>query len=176
MEAIDTSFEQYLDVKGKADKWLAPAITFSNKTKKGNNHLQKKFGLHPTKGNNDFRFGYFVDWCWEEHVLGIDDEGNKIIKHGVEFIDDPDLLREIIDWKKGGNYDRIAAFSHALVQCREYDIQGVRPKSQRRFNNFLGGVGYMGDEDAEDQRKRNKPKPIANNPFGSLKGNKPYSF
>jgi hypothetical protein len=176
MEAIDTSFEQYLDVKGKADKWLAPAITFSNKTKKGNNHLQKKFGLHPTKGNNDFRFGYFVDWCWEEHVLGIDDEGNKIIKHGVEFIDDPDLLREIIHWKKGGNFDRIAAFSHALVQAREYDIQGVRPKSQRRFGNVLGRDTYDENGELIDNRDKKKVKKVVITPFGSGIGRKPFSF
>lgn len=164
MESIDVSFEQYLETKFKAEKWLAPAITKSNKSDR-KPQLTKKYGMFPTAGNNEYRFNLLVDWCWEEHTIGIDDEGDKLVKLGVEYVDDVDLLKEMRDWVKGKNSDRIAAFSHALVQAKELDAQGIRPKSMTRQSNVL---------QLNEPQKRSKHKP--NNPFGTIIPSGPYSL
>lgn len=128
MEAADTGFIDYLEEKNKAHEFLAPEITFAKKGKTGKTF---GYGLYPTEGNNEYRMNLFIDWCWEEHVIGIDEEGKKVVKYGVEFIDCLDLLQEMLDWSKNGNFDRIAAFSHALVRANELDKANVRPKSNR---------------------------------------------
>lgn len=127
MESIDLSFKQHLEQKGREYDILAPAMTFSGLTSKRKPQLNSKFGLYPNTGNNQYRFNLLVQFCWEEHTLGVDEEGNKIIKLGVEFIDDIDLLKEMLNWTKDGNFDRITAFSHALVLARELDKRNVQP-------------------------------------------------
>lgn len=138
MESIDMSFKQYLEQKGREYDILAPAITFSGLTSKKAPRLNSKFGLFPNAGNNQYRFNVLVDYCKEEHTIGIDDEGNTIIKLGVEFIEDIDLLKEMMNWYKGGNFDRITAFSHALVYARELDKMNVVPQknNSNKEKNF----------------------------------------
>lgn len=131
MESVDVSFKQYLELKNKVEQMLSPSLTFSNTAQKRNPRLQSTYGLYPTAGNNEYRLNLTVDFTREEHTIGIDDDGNKIIKYGFEFIEDIDLLKEMRDYKKGGNFDRLTAFSHALVQCRELDKKDIRPKSQK---------------------------------------------
>ena len=127
MESIDMSFKQYLEQKGREYDILAPAISFSGLTSHKKPSLNSKFGLYPNAGNNQYRFNVLVDYCKEEHTVGIDSEGNPIIKLGVEFIEDIDLLKEMQNWYKGGNFDRITAFSHALVYARELDKMNILP-------------------------------------------------
>lgn len=124
MESIDMGLAQYLDMKGKAEALLAPAFTFA---KGGGHSLRSRFGLPPTAGNNEYRFNLLIEYCKEMHTIGIDDDGNEITKYGVEFIDDIDLLKEMMNYYKGGNFDRITAFSHALVYSRQLDLDGVFP-------------------------------------------------
>lgn len=132
MESIDMSFKQYLEQKGREYDILAPAISFSGLTSKKAPKLNSKFGLFPNAGNNQYRFNVLVDYCKEEHTVGIDEDGNPIVKYGVEFIEDIDLLKEMQNWYKGGNFDRITAFSHALVYARELDKLNVLPEKQNK--------------------------------------------
>lgn len=127
MESIDISFAQYLDNKGKAQQLLAPAFSFSRTTSKFASRLNSRYGLMPNGPNNEVRFNILIDYCKEEHLVDMDEEGNNIYKYGVEFIDDVDLLKEMLNYKKGGNFDRITAFSHALVYARELDKNNIRP-------------------------------------------------
>jgi hypothetical protein len=147
MESIDLSFKQHLEQKGREYDILAPAISFSGLTSKKAPKLNSKFGLFPNKGNNQYRFNLLVDYCNEEHTLGVDEEGNKIIKLGVEFIDDIDLLKEMRDWQEGGNFDRITAFSHALVYARELDKKNIQPEKKEDKRE-----GYTKKEILERQR------------------------
>lgn len=128
MEAVDTMFLQHLNFKHKAEQSLCSALSFSNSINNGNHKAATKFGTYPTGGNKAYMFNLVVDYTKEEHVMGIDEEGNQIIKHGVDFIDDIDLLKEMMTWKKGGNFDRITAFMHALAYARELDKKDIRPK------------------------------------------------
>lgn len=169
MEAVDVAFEEYLDGKQKAAKWLAPAVTFAkSKDARSNARLQKKYGLFPTAGNNEYRMNVLVDWCWEQHTIGIDDAGNSIVKYGVEFIDDIELLKELRDWQKGKNSDRKEAFSHALLYAHLLDIDNVRPKSLRKSNNVLR-TGSSEEYLADSQRKPAKPS----SPY-TMKNRSPY--
>jgi len=133
MEGIDMSFKEYLELKNKHYDILSRALSFSKTAQdsKKRKYLTAEFGLFPNVGNNRYRFNLFVDYTLEEHTLGFDEERNPIIKTGVDFIDDVDLLKEMRDWTPGGNFDRITAFSHALVLAREMDKNNVVPDTRR---------------------------------------------
>ncbi len=160
MESIDMSFKQFLEQKGREYDILAPAISFSGLTSKKAPKLNSKFGLFPNAGNNQYRFNVLVDYCKEEHTIGIDEDGNPIVKYGVEFIEDIDLLKEMQNWYKGGNFDRITAFSHALVYARELDKMNVLPDK----------VKTKKDLTQSDLRKRELL--LGNNRYGMTRGKK----
>lgn len=127
MESIDQGFIQYLDAKQKAYDLLTPAISFGQVNSKKKSKANTKFGIYPTKANQEYLFNLFVSYCKEQHEVDMDEEGNKVTKLGIEFIDDIELLREVITYKKGGNFDRIIAFSHSLAWCRYLDKEGYMP-------------------------------------------------
>lgn len=159
MESIDMSFKQFLEHKGREYDILAPAISFSGLTSKKAPRLNSKFGLYPNAGNNQYRFNVLIDYCKEEHTMGIDEEGNPIIKLGVEFIDDIDLLKEMVNWYKGGNFDRITAFSHALVYARQLDKDNITPKKE---------TSSKGNFSTKEKMKRQRL--LGNNRYGMHKG------
>lgn len=133
MESVDTSFKQHLDITNEAETYLAESISFSSlNSKKKKTKLNSKFGMYPNHGNNIYRMNLFIDYTKEEHVVDIDDEGNEIKKLGVEFIKDPYLLQEIIQYHPGANVDRIVAFSHALVWCRYLENMRVFPSTKNK--------------------------------------------
>lgn len=138
MEAADTSFQQHLSDRHIDQDYLCPAFSFSKAAQSGKNVvLTTMYGLYPTTGNNETRMNYLFEWAKESHVVGIADDGTEISKLSVEFIDDPYLLQEMIDFKDGGNFDRISAFSHALILCREHDKNNVRPVEENKKRNEL---------------------------------------
>lgn len=154
MESADMSFKQYLDQKGKAEQVLCPSFSFTSSGKK--QKLNSKFGLFPTKENNQYRFDLLVSYCTDSYVVDIDEYGNEVVKLGVEFIDDIDLLEELKNYKPGGNFDRMTAFSHALVYARELDKRNVKP--QKEFS----------EETERVKQKRAKMNPfteVRHNPF-----------
>lgn len=141
MEAVDVSFKQFLDTKYKSEQLLAPSISFSNSSQNGITKLNSKFGIYPTGGNKAYMFNMLIDYCKEEHVIGIDDDGNEIIKYGVEYIEDLGLLKEMLSYRKGGNFDRITAFMHALAYARELDKNNVRPAEKRKQSEWTTSEG-----------------------------------
>lgn len=147
MEAVDVSFKQHLDTKNKSEQMLAPSISFSNSVQTGNYKLTTKYGVYPTAGNKSYMFNLVVDFTKEEHIIGIDEGGNEIVKYGVDFIDDIDLLKEMLSWKKGGNFDRITAFMHALAYARELDKLDVRPDQKEKT---IKPMAFQGS----DERKK----------------------
>lgn len=127
MESIDQGFIQYLDTKQKAHDLLTPAISFGQVNSKKKSKVNTKFGIYPTKANQEYMFNLFVSYCKEQHEVDMNDDGTTVTKMGVEFIDDVELLKEVIAYKKGGNFDRIIAFSHSLAWCRYLDKEGYMP-------------------------------------------------
>ena len=43
----------------------------------------------------------------------------------------------MLNYKKGGNFDRLTAFQHALAYARELDKESVKPKVEKKVNNNM---------------------------------------
>lgn len=133
MENADQMYEQYLNRKSgmPASFFLFAGEAIANKYVKAGSRQNSKLGLYPTPGNQNLLFSCVVDYCWQDFVIGYDDQtGLDITVKGIELIDDIALLDEIIQYKPGLNVDRIIAFGHALVLARYFDDNSYMPKSK----------------------------------------------
>lgn len=133
MENADQMYEQYLNRKSgmPASFFLFAGEAIANKYVKAGSRQNSKLGLYPTPGNQNLLFSCVVDYCWQDFVIGYDDQtGLDITVKGIELIDDIALLDEIIQYKPGLNVDRIIAFGHALALARYFDDNNYMPKSK----------------------------------------------
>lgn len=133
MENADQMYEQYLNRKSgmPASFFLFAGEAIANKYVKAGSRQNSKLGLYPTPGNQNLLFSCVVDYCWQDFIIGYDDQtGLDITVKGIELIDDIALLDEIIQYKPGLNVDRIIAFGHALVLARYFDDNNYMPKSK----------------------------------------------
>ena len=133
MENADQMYELYLNRKSgmPASFFLFAGEAIANKYVKAGSRQNSKLGLYPTPGNQNLLFSCVVDYCWQDFVVGYDDQtGLDITVKGIELIDDIALLDEIIQYKPGLNVDRIIAFGHALVLARYFDDNNYMPKSK----------------------------------------------
>lgn len=94
-----------------------------------------KLGLAPTVPNQRMLFNTVIQYCWEDVVVGYDDDGNEITQKGIYRIPDIELLDEIIAFGPGVNTDRIIAFGHALLLAKYYDDMGYMPESTTQKEN-----------------------------------------
>lgn len=150
MENADQMYEQYLNRKSgmPASFFLFAGEVIANKYVKAGSRQNSKLGLYPTPGNQNLLFSCVVDYCWQDFVVGYDDQtGLDITVKGVELIDDIALLDEIIQYKLGLNVDRIIAFGHALVLARYFDDNNYMPKSKiEEMNNARKEDAYKHHE------------------------------
>lgn len=150
MENADQMYEQYLNRKSgmPASFFLFAGEAIANKYVKAGSRQNSKLGLYPTPGNQNLLFSCVVDYCWQDFVVGYDDQtGLDITVKGIELIDDIALLDEIIQYKPGLNVDRIIAFGHALVLARYFDDNNYMPKSKiEEMNNARKGDAYKHHE------------------------------
>lgn len=150
MENADQMYEQYLNRKSgmPASFFLFAGEAIANKYVKAGSRQNSKLGLYPTPGNQNLLFSCVVDYCWQDFVIGYDDQtGLDITVKGIELIDDIALLDEIIQYKPGLNVDRIIAFGHALVLARYFDDNNCMPKSKiEEMNNARKEDAYKHHE------------------------------
>lgn len=150
MENADQMYEQYLNRKSgmTASFFLFAGEAIANKYVKAGSRQNSKLGLYPTPGNQNLLFSCVVDYCWQDFVIGYDDQtGLDITVKGIELIDDIALLDEIIQYKPGLNVDRIIAFGHALVLARYFDDNNYMPKSKiEEMNNARKEDAYKHHE------------------------------
>lgn len=150
MENADQMYEQYLNRKSgmPASFFLFAGEAIANKYVKAGSRQNSKLGLYPTPGNQNLLFSCVVDYCWQDFVVGYDDQtGLDITVKGIELIDDIALLDEIIQYKPGLNVDRIISFGHALVLARYFDDNNYMPKSKiEEMNNARKEDAYKHHE------------------------------
>jgi hypothetical protein len=159
MENADQMYEQYLNRKSgmPASFFLFAGEAIANKYVKAGSRQNSKLGLYPTPGNQNLLFSCVVDYCWQDFVIGYDDQtGLDITVKGIELIDDIALLDEIIQYKPGLNVDRIISFGHALVLARYFDDNNYMPKSK---------IDEMNNARKEDAYKHHE---IYASAFGSI--------
>lgn len=159
-ENTDISFQQYLIAKRKDALLLANGEDIAKAHIKATTVQANKYGLPPTKSNQEYLFKLLQDYVNEWIDLGADELGNINRVRGVTRINDLGILEELINYYPGANVDRLIAFSHALALARYYDSINLMPKVQRVYSD-------------DDIKRRNAMRNIRHSPYSRTYS--PYS-
>lgn len=135
MENADRMYELYLTRRNKQLMLLEDGERLAGKIIRAGARQNNKLGLSPTVPNQRMLFNTVIQYCWEDVVVGYDDDGNEITQKGIYRIPDIELLDEIIAFGPGVNTDRIIAFGHALLLAKYYDDMGYMPESTTQKEN-----------------------------------------
>lgn len=135
MENADRMYEFYLTRRNKQLMLLEDGERLAGKIIRAGARQNNKLGLAPTVPNQRMLFNTVIQYCWEDVVVGYDDDGNEITQKGIYRIPDIELLDEIIAFGPGANTDRIIAFGHALLLAKYYDDMGYMPESMTQKEN-----------------------------------------
>lgn len=135
MENADRMYEFYLTRRNKQLMLLEDGERLAGKIIRAGARQNNKLGLAPTVPNQRMLFNIVIQYCWEDVVVGYDDDGNEITQKGIYRIPDIELLDEIIAFGPGTNTDRIIAFGHALLLAKYYDDMGYMPESTTQKEN-----------------------------------------
>lgn len=135
MENADRMYELYLARRNKQLMLLEDGERLAGKIIRAGARQNNKLGLAPTVPNQRMLFNIVIQYCWEDVVVGYDDDGNEITQKGIYRIPDIELLDEIIAFGPGVNTDRIIAFGHALLLAKYYDDMGYMPESTTQKEN-----------------------------------------
>ena len=135
MENADRMYEFYLTRRNKQLMLLEDGERLAGKIIRAGARQNNKLGLAPTVPNQRMLFNTVIQYCWEDVVVGYDDDGNEITQKGIYRIPDIELLDEIIAFGPGANTDRVIAFGHALLLAKYYDDMGYMPESTTQKEN-----------------------------------------
>lgn len=135
MENADRMYEFYLTRRNKQLMLLEDGERLAGKIIRAGARQNNKIGLAPTVPNQRMLFNTVIQYCWEDVVVGYDDDGNEITQKGIYRIPDIELLDEIIAFGPGTNTDRIISFGHALLLAKYYDDMGYMPESTTQKEN-----------------------------------------
>lgn len=135
MENADRMYEFYLTRRNKQLMLLEDGERLAGKIIRAGARQNNKLGLAPTVPNQRMLFNTVIQYCWEDVVVGYDDDGNEITQKGIYRIPDIELLDEIVAFGPGTNTDRIISFGHALLLAKYYDDMGYMPESTTQKEN-----------------------------------------
>lgn len=135
MENADRMYEFYLTRRNKQLMLLEDGERLAGKIIRAGARQNNKLGLAPTVPNQRMLFNTVIQYCWEDVVVGYDDDGNEITQKGIYRIPDIELLDEIIAFGPETNTDRIISFGHALLLAKYYDDMGYMPESTTQKEN-----------------------------------------
>ncbi len=148
------TFIQWFERKNKGHL-LAEGFNVAREINPKTSTSGRVYGLAATVANINYCMSLFYEYCKEEIQVGTHPvTGDPIKKLGVTRILDPMLLKEMIEYtNKGGNYDRIVAFRHALAYANHLDKYFPMAKL---------------NEGPKDPFLRPKHDPMINSPFTML--------
>lgn len=135
MENADRMYEFYLARRNKQLMLLEDGERLAGKIIRAGARQNNKLGLAPTVPNQRMLFNTVIQYCWEDVIVGYDDDGNEITQKGIYRIPDIELLDEIIAFGPETNTDRIISFGHALLLAKYYDDMGYMPESTTQKEN-----------------------------------------
>lgn len=134
MESIDTGFVSYLNKGLQPYDYLTVAFSpGQDLIAKKKKQLNSLFGIYPTVANKAYLINLAINYANATHPMGIDPHTNlQLLKSGVDFIEDPMLLKEMIDYTPTANCDRIVAFAHAIAYARKLDAMNILPEDLKK--------------------------------------------
>lgn len=135
MENADRMYEMYLARRHKEAVLLENGEKLACRIIRPNSRQNNVLGLSPTVPNQRMLYNAVLQYCWEDVVVGYDEDGNEITQKGIYRIDDPELLDEIIAFGPGVNTDRIISFGHSLLLAKYYDDCNYWPESPTQRAN-----------------------------------------
>ncbi len=81
-----------------------------------NTSVATDYGVRATQKNIEFFDNSIIKYCTEEIGKEYNEDGTvKSVKYGVERIKDIMLLKEMLNYRRGGNFDRIRAYGVTLA-------------------------------------------------------------
>ena len=81
-----------------------------------NTSVSTDYGIRATQKNIEFFDNSIIKYCTEEIGKEYNEDGTvKSIKYGIERIKDIMLLKEMLNYRRGGNFDRIRAYGITLA-------------------------------------------------------------
>jgi hypothetical protein len=114
------TFVQYFDSKNKSHL-LADGYSL-NKEISPNSTIQRPKGLPASLPVINYCMNLLYEYCLEDVIVGVNEQTKEPIrKLGIVRIRDKMLLTEMLNHRKGENYDRIVSFRHALAYDRYLD-------------------------------------------------------
>lgn len=127
IEIADANFVPYLEdtLKVNPGYYLHPFINpheEQNTKRKSGSTSKYRYGVYPTTQNKSIMIQEVIDYTQTEFNAGFDAVSNMpIVKCGIDLIEDPWLLQEMLEYQPGSNVDRIVSFGWALVLARYMD-------------------------------------------------------
>lgn len=109
---------QYFDQKNKGH-YLADGYSFLKEINPKTSITGRTKGLPATTPVQNFCMNLLYQYCKEDIHIGIKEDGTPLIAMGLVRFKDQVLIREMLAYRKDGNFDRIIAFYHALA-CNVY--------------------------------------------------------
>lgn len=144
IEIADANFVPFLEDTLKVHPgyylhpFINPHMEMNTKSKKSNNNY--KWGIYPTHQNKSIMINEVIAYTQSEFNAGYDSKTNMpIIKCGIDLIEDPWLLQEMLEYTSESNVDRIVAFGWALVLARYMDRKKIQPEDLhiKKFNEEM---------------------------------------
>lgn len=131
-ENADQMYEIYLRHRQKEAALLTMGRDILGKFGKKQSPAANPYGLYPTTANKTLIINNAIKYANEKIIVGYEeDTGIPIEKVAAEFIDDIELLNEMIAWDGKRNSDRIVAYGHAVTLAKYYDVCNFMPKTKR---------------------------------------------
>lgn len=131
IEIADANFVPYLEdtLKVNPGYYLHPFINpheEQNTKRKSGSTSKYRYGVYPTTQNKSIMIQEVIDYTQTEFNAGFDPVTNMpIVKCGIDLIEDPWLLQEMLEYQPGSNVDRIVSFGWALVLARYMDRKKI---------------------------------------------------